>query len=145
MKARFKEKLVNWQALVDTLAPKLGDLPHLAPEHTALTALLQRARDLQKTQEIARAQLRDTNRQRVEVLNQGNDLNTRLADGLKHALGNVSEKLIEFGVKPRPRVIRRHRLNAQEKAARDASRAATATKPATAPAPPSEHPTTPAV
>jgi hypothetical protein len=80
------------------------------------------------------------------VLNQGNELNTRLADGLRHALGNVSEKLIEFGIKPRPRVVRRRRLTAQEKAVRDASRAATAAQPLTAPAPvpAGEHPPSPA-
>jgi hypothetical protein len=144
MQTRFKEKLINWQALVDTLGPKLGDLPHLTPDHAALTALLQRARDLQKNQEIALSQLRDVNRQRTEVSKEGSDLNGRIAHGLKHALGVVSEKLLEFGVKPRARVIRRKRLTAQQRAARDASKAALAAIPPAAPPPATGQPPKPA-
>jgi len=141
MQTRFKEKVFLWQALVDNLGPQLVDLPHLAADHAALTAVVDRARSLQAIQETALAQLRDVNEQRVELLQEGIELNTQLSHGLKHALGNRSQKLLKFGVKPRAKVIRRKRVSSQEQAAREASKAATT---AAAQAPASEPPPHPA-
>jgi hypothetical protein len=126
MQTRFKEKLVNWQSLVDNLAPKLGELPHLAADHAALAALLPKARELQSSQEAAVAQLRDVNRQRAEMLRQGIQLGKSLGHGLKQAFGETSQKLLQYGVKPRQPLVRRKRQSAQEKLARSASQAAVA-------------------
>jgi len=150
MSVRFKEKLVDWQSMVDTLQPKLADMPHLSADHAALAAILAQGRDLEKRQDIARAELLDVNRQRKEMIQQGADVRDRLARSLQGALGSKSEKLVEFGVKPRPRVIRRKRLTKAEKAARDAANAALANAapaaPSTAPAtqPAADHPVKPA-
>jgi len=102
----FKERLGDWQVLFDNLAPQLTDMPLLAADHTALGALLAQARDLENRQEAARAQ------QRRQMLKQAGDTSGRLSLGLKSILGAQNEKLIEFGVKPRPRKLRRKKTAA---------------------------------
>jgi len=123
MTKRFKEKLIDWQTMFDTLAPKLTDMPQFTADHTALGTVLADARDLEKRQDIARSELQDINQQRKEMIQQGGDLRDRLASGVQSVLGRKSEKLIEFGVKPKARLIRRKRLTKAEKAARDAAAA----------------------
>jgi len=121
---RFKEKLIDWQVLHDNLAQHLTDMPQLTADQTALGQALTQAQALENKQDAARAVLRDVNQQRKDLSKQGNDLRNRLALGLRYALGNTNEKLIEFGISPRPRTLQRTRLSEAEKAARAASRAA---------------------
>lgn len=103
----FKVKLGEWQVLYDNLTPRLPDMPHLTTDHTSLATVLGQARDLENRQELANSALRDVNQQRRDILQEGNDLQSRLSSGLRGSLGSKSEKLIEFGVKPRPRKARR--------------------------------------
>jgi len=125
---RFKEKLINWQSMFDTLAPKLTDMPQFTADHTALGVVLAQGRDLEKRQDIALGELRDVNQLRKEMIAQGAELRDRLASGVQAVLGRKSEKLLEFGVKPRPRIVRRKRLTNAEKAARDAAAKAAASE-----------------
>lgn len=104
---RSKEKLVDWQVLYDSLVSQLPDMPQFAADHKALGDVLAQARDLEKEQEAAASQLRAVNQRRRELLAQGKDLRSRLSHGLRGVLGSQDEKLIAFGVKPRPRVLRR--------------------------------------
>jgi len=143
MQTRFKEKLVNWQSLVDNLAPRLGELPHLTADHAALAALLPKARELQSSQEAALAQLRDVNQQRAEMIRQVIQLSKSLGHGLKQAFGETSQKLLQYGVKPRQPTIRRKRQSVQEKLARSASRAALAQVAASAKPAAAGHPSDP--
>jgi len=36
----IRESLVDWQQMLDNLAPRLAELPHLLPLHTELAALV---------------------------------------------------------------------------------------------------------
>jgi len=120
---RFDQQLRDWQVLHDNLAPHLTDMPQLAADHTALAGILTQARDLENKQEDARSALRDVNQQRREMKKGGRAVQRRLALGLKVALGEESEKLISFGVKPRQRQFPRQQRSAAEKATRAAARA----------------------
>jgi hypothetical protein len=124
MSINFKKTVGDWQVLYDNLTSHLTDMPQLTGDHTALGAVLGRARDLQNQQEAATGLARDLNQQRRELLKEGGGSADRLASGLRIALGKTSEKLIQFGVKPRPRSIERPRLTPAEKAVRAAQRAA---------------------
>jgi hypothetical protein len=144
MSTRFKEKIVDGQVLFDNVTPQLTDIPQLAADHTSLGSSLAQARDLQGRQETVKGQLRDINEQRLQVEKQTDDLRRRLVAGLKSVLGPDSTKLLEFGIKPRPRKLQRSRLTPAAKAARAAERAiakaavlAAAEKPKEAPAKPS--------
>jgi hypothetical protein len=120
----YKENLVDWQTLVDNLAPRLGDLPHLAVDHKALTDLVTQAHVLQKQREVQKAGLLDLNKQRRTLAGQAKRLQNRLAAGLQNAFDVDSETLVEFGVKPRRKPVRKARLTKLESAERAAGRAA---------------------
>jgi len=124
----YKENLVDWQTLAENLAPRLGDLPHLAADQKALTDLVAQAHALQDQRDAHKASLQDVNRQRRDLSVKAKRVQTRLAVGLKQAFDVDSEKLVEFGVKPRREVLRRSRATkvelAQKAAARAAARAA---------------------
>ncbi len=122
----FKDNLADWQALVDNLKQHLTDMPALAPDHDALAAVVTQAHMLESQQDLHIADLRDVNQQRRVTATQGRTLRSRLATGLKLALGAESERLLEFGIKPRPRVVRTQRLTSGEKAQQTAAAAAQA-------------------
>ncbi len=122
----FKDKLSDWQVLVDNLTPHLTDLPQVTADHAALSDLVTRARGLESTQGVQKAALRATNQQRRDIETQGRDLATRLAASLQGSFGPKSEKLIEFGLKPRPRVVRRVKLSATDKLQKTADEGARA-------------------
>jgi hypothetical protein len=146
MSQRFKEKLVDWQVLHDNLAPRLPDMPALAADHAVLAQILEKTQELENQQDAARAALRDINQQRQETATQGKDTRNRLALGLRHILGAENEKLIEYGIKPRPRKLQRQQLSAAQKSARAAERAAAKAAAALAkekPPPPTTPATTP--
>lgn len=130
MTPRFKEKIVVWQALVDTLGPKLTDMPQLAADHAALTAVVAQARDLEGRQDLAIGQLRDINIQRQGMIKDGADLRDRLSRGLQSVLGPKNVNLLLYGVKPRPAVINRKRSTKAELAARKAAALAALASPA---------------
>jgi hypothetical protein len=143
MTKRFKEKIVEGGVLYDSLAARLTDMPQLTGDHTALGVLLAQARDLETQQEAAKSQFRDVNTQRRNMAKQATDLRNRLSFGLRSVLGPDSDKLLAFGVKPRPRTIERTRLTPAQKAARAAAKAtakaaalAAAETPPVPPAPP---------
>ncbi len=126
----YKKILGDWQVLYDNLTPRLNDMPLVANDHGTLGTILGQARTLQNQQEAANAQLRDINQQRRQIVTDGSDAASRLGHALKSILGTKNEKLIEFGVKPLPRV--RKPPSKQKKKQTDTS-AETAT-PTTAPA-----------
>ncbi len=124
-KPTFKDNLVDWQTLVDSLTPHLTDMPALVPDHDALAAFVTQARTLETQQDLHKSGLRDVNKQRMTIAVQAGALRTRLATGLKLTLGSDSEKLLEFRVKPRSKATP-NRLSPAEKAEKLAAMAAQA-------------------
>ena len=122
----IRESLVDWQQMLDNLAPRLAELPHLLPLHTELAALVAAATALESERSIQEARLREVNHERTVAHTQGRDLRNRLVAGLQGTFGPESEQLIEFGINPRPRNARRRRLSPEERAerAREAAEAA---------------------
>ncbi len=127
----FKENLVVWRTMVDNLAPQLDRLPRLRASHASLTALLDRAAALQAEQAVHAAKLRQVNRERAAAAREGRKLRNYIALSLQHELGESSERLIEFGVKPRAR-RRRRNLSAAAEGAVQAPRAGAASEAAPA-------------
>ncbi len=70
-------------------------------------SLLDVARSLDSEQEETRSKLRDVVHRRKEVEKQGEIVRRRVEAHLRGTYGYTNEQLIKFGVKPRPRVIRR--------------------------------------
>ncbi|HXO20001.1 MAG TPA: hypothetical protein VOA87_08770 [Thermoanaerobaculia bacterium] len=123
----FKEKLADLAVLNANLIPHLPDLPQVAADQTALAALLAEAKTLQEQQEIQKGLLRETNQRRTEIDQSGRDLRNRIGATLKGSFGLESEKLLQFGIKPRARVVRVKRPSKADKAEALASASAKAT------------------
>jgi hypothetical protein len=113
---RFKEKLVTLTSLHDNLVPVIAEMPHLARDHTALASLVTQARELESRQDLATAELRSINRQRVELARQGRTLRNRLAQMLRGTLGVDHADLAKYGVQPLVRGPRPKRLSKFERA-----------------------------
>ena len=123
----FDTRLNDWQALVDNLKPHLTDLPNLAADHATLTNLVEQTRALQAQQDLHLASVRDVVTQKNALAAQARKARNRLVAGLQSVFDHESDKLLEFGVKPR---ARRSNLRltplpkAENAAARAAERAA---------------------
>jgi hypothetical protein len=103
------EKIASWVLFHHTLLEELESRPFLAERHAQLATLIEEARRLQLEQLGLRAALQSLNHQRYELVLEGDDLCRRLAANLQAELGFKSEKLIAFGIKPRPRTRRRRK------------------------------------
>jgi len=83
---------------------------------------------MQDQRDAHKAILQDLNQQRRTLAGHARQLQNRLAAGLRNAFDLDSEKLVEFGIKPHRKVLRRSRATkvelAQKAAARAAARAA---------------------
>jgi len=123
---RFKEKIVKLDNLHSNLTPRLQEFPHLAKDHAALESLLATAHELESRQESVQGELRRINQQRTELEKQGRDLRSRLAAGLRSALGLDNAELAQFGFQPRQPVQRRFesKRDKAERLAREAAKAA---------------------
>jgi hypothetical protein len=100
------EKAINWELSIKNTKPYLEEMPHLKPLHDGLEAVITRLKDVDSRQEVARAQARELTRERQEIEREGEALHRRMASHLRGTLGFTSEKLIEFGINPRPRRTR---------------------------------------
>lgn len=97
----------GWDLLNESLKPLLAEMPHIQPLQVELQGVLEGVRSLDNEQEDARSRLRDIVRRRQEAERQGEVVRRRVEAHLRGTFGYTSEELIKFGIKPRPRVIRR--------------------------------------
>jgi hypothetical protein len=103
----FSTRVRSWDLLNENLKPHLADMPQVQPLQTELQGHLDEARALDTQQEDLRSQLRDLVHRRQELEKQGETVRRRVEAHLRGTYGYTAEQLIKFGVKPRPRVIRR--------------------------------------
>src|SRR5262249_38698161 len=94
-------KIVRWQTLINNYEPHSDTLPHLKEALARLEQVLARARELRERQQVLKADVGDNVVQRNSLLTEGDDLFTRLTLGLQSLHGPKSERLREFGLKPR--------------------------------------------
>lgn len=100
-------KIRSWDLLNESLKPLLAEMPQVQPLQVELQAVLDGVRALDTEQEEARFRFRDLVRRRQEAERQGEIVRRRVEAHLRGTFGHTNEELIKFGVKPRPRVIRR--------------------------------------
>jgi hypothetical protein len=103
----FGKKITSWELLSGNLKPLLGTMPFLEPIQAELEALIVEARTLDQQQELARGQARELTRKRQDAEKLGENLRRRISAHLRGQFGFTSELLVQFGVNPRPRLIRR--------------------------------------
>jgi hypothetical protein len=95
------EKVARWKVIHTGVVPLLPEMPHLSGMHTELAGIIARSEELDARHEALKAETRELNRIRLELAKTGDDLRNRLGAALQTVHGFKSEKLIEFGLKPR--------------------------------------------
>lgn len=100
-------RIRSWEFLDESLQPHITEMAFLQPLQAEIKEVIGQAKVLHNEQESLKSQLRDTTQRRRELERQGEILRRRVEAHLRGSFGHTSEKLIGFGVKPRPRVIRR--------------------------------------
>jgi hypothetical protein len=103
----FAAKKNSWELLSANMRPHLTDMPFLQPMAAELDGVITEANVLDSEQELARKRLSDIIHRRQELEKQGEKIRTRIGAHLKGNFGFTSDELIQFGIAPRPRVIRR--------------------------------------
>jgi hypothetical protein len=98
------ETLDGWELLITSLGANAAEFPTLEPHRVALEQALEQSRGLVVEQAALRAGKQDVTRRLESLLVEGRKLATFLRVGVRQALGNRSERVIEFGLQPlRPR------------------------------------------
>jgi len=83
------------------LQPQLDKLPQLTGRYNELVKMASDADVLETRQAQLTADLQEVNHQRRDLLKSGEDLRNRIGAALKAEHGFTSERLLEFGLKPR--------------------------------------------
>lgn len=103
----FADQMNSHTMLVNSLRPRLPEMPHLEGLHQELDEVVTESRTLEDQKGFYEFQLRQTNARRRVLEQKGRELRLRLASGLRSAFGPDSQNLLEFGLKPR--AVRRRR------------------------------------
>ncbi len=100
-KDTFATETTDWSQLAVTVDINKIDLAHLEPQTSRLTVVLDGAKTTKLRQDAFKALLQQTTRDLEAYMREGKDLATRLRNGVRTRYGLKSEKLTEFGMKPR--------------------------------------------
>lgn len=91
----------RWKVMAVNLQPQLDKLPQLTTKYTDLVKTTSDAEVLETRQAQLTADLQEVNHQRRDLLKSGEDLRNRIGAVLRAEHGFTSERLLEFGLKPR--------------------------------------------
>ena len=92
---------MRWQSLVDNLTPHINQLPGFADSFARFQEMVTTAKTLHNRLKVLRADTGDVLTQRNQLFVDGDDLYTRLSLVLQGVHGPQSDRLREFGLKPR--------------------------------------------
>jgi hypothetical protein len=118
----ISQKIQDFHYLIEQTRPLLAEVPYFATPHGALEELLQRVEALFARAEAGKAEKLEANRMRKEAIAEAAEARARLAAALQSHFGTKSEKLIIYGINPRPRTINRATKAEKELAALKAVR-----------------------
>jgi hypothetical protein len=110
-------RIRSWELTNASIQPLLPEMPHLEPLRAEIETALGQAKELHIEQEDLRSKLRSVLKRRRDLERTGDIVRRRIEAHLRGSFGHTSEKLIGFGVAPRPRVVRRKKKKAPEAAA----------------------------
>jgi hypothetical protein len=96
-----KVKIGRWKVMATNLQSQLDKLPQLAGRHADLVKITADAETLETRQAQLKADSQDVNHQRRDILKAGEDLRNRIGAILMAENGFTSERLLEFGLKPK--------------------------------------------
>lgn len=97
---------IRQDKLATNLRPYLADMPHAAADHAELEAVLAKVRTSFAEQEVHTRRIAQLIAGRKADMQTAQDLRSRIVATLQGRFGPTSERLLEFGVKPRKRRAR---------------------------------------
>src|SRR5204863_2711786 len=97
----FPNETTGWGQIAVTVDVNKVDLAHLEPLRSRLAVVADTAKSTKLKQESFKAQVQQTTRDLEALTKEGRDLFSRLRFGIRTQYGARSEKLTEFGMKPR--------------------------------------------
>jgi hypothetical protein len=103
MPVSFNDKLSRWEALNTNLKQQIAELPHLQRGQEEFETLTRQCFEVVAEQDYHTGRKSQSVARRRVLEQQGNQLYEFLVAGLRHAYGPKSQKLREFGAKPRIR------------------------------------------
>lgn len=95
------ERIARWKVIHVGVRPLLPEMPFLTDLHAELETVILQSEELDARHEALKAETRELNRIREELARTGDDLRNRMGAALQTVHGFRSERLIEFGLKPR--------------------------------------------
>jgi hypothetical protein len=107
--AVFSGKTNRWELMSANIKPHLEAMPFLQEVVTGLDEVITEAKALDSLQEQNRQKLTDVTHRRQDLERRGEVLLTRIIAHLKGSFGYTSDDLIQFGLTPRPRTVRRQK------------------------------------
>jgi hypothetical protein len=99
----LQNRLANWEVLNTNLKTNLAALPELQAGQERLETYIAEGQALVALQSRLTAEVRDIGPNRLSLVRRGSQHREFLAAALRNTFGADSQRLIEFGVKPRRR------------------------------------------
>ncbi len=96
-----RDRFARLQALAQNIAANLTEMPDLAANHTSFDQIVNRIRDSLAEQDAIGARLSQLISARREDLREAQEMRRRLSGQIHGHLGTATERLKEFGIKPR--------------------------------------------
>ena len=110
----FARRMNKWELVSTNVKPHLEEMPFLQPMVSELDGLIEEGKALDTTQEQARQTLSDATHRRQDLERRGELLRNRINAHLKGRFGVSSDQLIQFGIAPRPKTLRRKPSSAKK-------------------------------
>jgi hypothetical protein len=98
----------RWKRLIDALADK-ETVPELKDYREQLETMYQEALELSAKRDAHRAAKQEASLALKETLERGRRMNTVMRIWIKNHYGPDSERLVEFGIRPRRLVRKKHK------------------------------------
>jgi hypothetical protein len=117
-------KLQNWRRMIDQTRPLLSEIAVLAAHHAVLETAIAEVQELDDKAVHLRGQRKELNRMRREAEARAGEARARVAGTLVQHFGPKSERLVGYGVGPRPREVQRQSKAEKELEAMKAQAAA---------------------
>jgi hypothetical protein len=103
----YADIIRDWESVLVALIDNLGDFPEIQRYATALQAHLDETKILKARQDAANAARQRATQELRDRLIEGRALAIRLRGSIKAALGHTHEGLVQYGVAPFRRRVRR--------------------------------------
>lgn len=107
------EIIGRWKVMGVNLKPQLETMPQLTTRYNDFVKVTSDAEALETRQAQLKADLQEVNSQRRNIFKTGEDMRNRIGAILKAEHGFTSQRLLEFGLKPKRKRVRAKKSDGQ--------------------------------